>query len=311
MYFLEPYLVRPLTRALELSFAELVGPKRLDFFVSHFWGLAFVETLDALRKQAFEASSTIHKPSSEIAYWICTFSNNQWKLWEEIPPGADPSSSSFYKALTSGFCHATCMVVNEKVEPLKRSWCLFELFLTFVLKDRETWNQNEVRFEGLLLLTSSGVLNSGKSSMDIALAVTRSVASLNLEDASASRIEDAEMIKRKVIDGYGSFEIPNNKLKLEIRNILSNTQSRAQQDIDELLESLKVNHPQSNSATTALTGEGVVDCSITASELARASLLQTSGVPSLIVDPAAQAFLPAAPVEIELRQMLVHDELSP
>jgi hypothetical protein len=239
MYFLEPYLIRPLTRGMKLSFAELVGPQLLDFFVSHFWGLAFHETLEALKKHAAEASSSIKKPRSAIAYWICTFSNNQWKLWEEIPPGAGPESSSFFKALTSGFCNATCMVVNEEVEPLKRSWCLFELFLTFVLKQRTEWSPDEIKFQGLQLITASGVLNSGKSSMDIALAITSTVATIKLEDAKASRTEDEEMIKAKVLEEYGSFEKPNNLLKNEIRKILEKTRSRAQKDIDELLQKLQ------------------------------------------------------------------------
>jgi Leucine-rich repeat (LRR) protein len=238
MYFLEPYLIRPLTRKSQLSFAELVGPKRLEYFVSHFWGLAFLETLTALKKHAAEASQMLSKPTSEIAYWICTFSNCQWKLWEEIPPGEDPESSSFFKALTSGFCNATCMVVNEKVEPLKRSWCLYELFVTFVLRDRTVQSTNKVNFQGLQLTTASGVLNSGKSSMDIAFAIAATVATIKLEDAKASRIEDEEMIKQKILKEYDSFEKPNHMLRDEIMKILKKMRSRTQEDIDNLLEAL-------------------------------------------------------------------------
>lgn len=292
MYFLEPYLVRPLTRAMQLSFAELVGPKRLDFFVSHFWGLAFVETLESLRKHA-QASKIIGKEISEIAYWICTFSNNQWKLSEEIPPLADPSLSSFYKALTSGFCHATCMVINEKVEPLKRSWCLYELFLTFVLKDRGTLGSNKIPFQGLLLLTPSGVLNSGKSSIDIALAVAESAANLRLEDARASRIEDELMIKQKILAEYRSFTTPNNKLKKEIRGIVKMMRSQTQTGMGRLLQSLK---SKSDMQTDDETDEDE-DCSITAAALSRASLLQSEA-------HEGQCFRSIeTPVEIELRQI--------
>merc|ERR1712003_246102 len=58
------------------------------------------------------------------SYWICTFSNNQWKLNEEIPGKVE--DSSFFKTLLSGFCEGVCMILDELATPLRRSWRLFE-----------------------------------------------------------------------------------------------------------------------------------------------------------------------------------------
>ena len=45
--------------------------------------------------------------------------------------------SSFYLSLRSGFCMGTVMILDEHVDPLKRSWCLFELYQTFLLVNEE------------------------------------------------------------------------------------------------------------------------------------------------------------------------------
>ena len=37
-YYLNSNITKPLTKPYQLSYSELVGPGRLDFFVSHFWG---------------------------------------------------------------------------------------------------------------------------------------------------------------------------------------------------------------------------------------------------------------------------------
>lgn len=39
MYYICSNLVTPLTEDCKLSYAELVGPKRVHWFVSHYWGI--------------------------------------------------------------------------------------------------------------------------------------------------------------------------------------------------------------------------------------------------------------------------------
>ena len=52
MYFVEPHIVKPLTEPFQLSYAELVGPVQVQFFVSHFWGLDFRKTVQAMTHHA-------------------------------------------------------------------------------------------------------------------------------------------------------------------------------------------------------------------------------------------------------------------
>lgn len=228
MYYVEPNIIRRVTKASKLSYAELAGPSTVKWFVSHYWGMPFRDTVVCLQKHAEEVGGNAWRSE---AYWICTFSNNQWKLTEEIPkstlfleemigvtsPKSQKTSQlnecSFYKAMRSGHCKGTCMILDQQVLPLTRSWCLFELLQTFKMK------QEKPEFAGLFLLTKSGVLNTGKASADMALAVAQALTTINLEDASATDKEDESMIKDMVTQDMGFFAA-NKKLKEEIRSIL-------------------------------------------------------------------------------------------
>ncbi|CAJ1412528.1 unnamed protein product [Effrenium voratum] len=77
-------------------------------------------------------------------YWICTFSNNQWAVEEEL--GSTYHESSFYQAMRSEGTLGTVMVFDEEAMPLTRSWCLFELLQTCLLKGISR------NFKGLLQL---------------------------------------------------------------------------------------------------------------------------------------------------------------
>lgn len=99
MYYIYANLVKPLTVASKLSYAELVGSKMVDWFVSHYWGTPFRHFWETVRKH----SQTLDTASSSPAYWICTFSNNQWAVDEELG-GGNVLDSSFYLSLRLGCC---------------------------------------------------------------------------------------------------------------------------------------------------------------------------------------------------------------
>eukprot|EP00969_Alexandrium_andersonii_P338077 14941153-Alexandrium_andersonii.AAC.1 len=61
------------------------------WFVSHYWGMPtrhFVESVKRHAQQVRRASSDDWR---SVAYWMCTYSNNQWKVEEEM--GADCETS--------------------------------------------------------------------------------------------------------------------------------------------------------------------------------------------------------------------------
>ncbi|CAJ1329162.1 unnamed protein product [Effrenium voratum] len=223
MYWICDRIVKPLTREKRLSYAELVGCGELNWFISHWWGMHFNKTVDSVVKHATSSASSWES----VRYWICTFSNNQWAMDEEIPPGAPPSESSFYKALRSRSCQGTCMILDGSVVPLTRAWCLFELLQTFTIQD-ETAPR-----EGLAILTSSGVLNSGRCSIDTAMAIGQELTTLRLENAQASKEEDKQLIFGAV-QAAGGFDAINSKLRQKIREVLGTVASQWNRDINRL-----------------------------------------------------------------------------
>jgi len=123
MYYIDPNIVRPITSAYKLSFAERVGPSQVQWFISHWWGTMSRDFCSAIQKHAM-STCTPTDPDAwmHISYWICTYSNNQYHIAEEL--GKTHTDSSFYKALHSDGCRGTCMILDEEARPLTRSWCL-------------------------------------------------------------------------------------------------------------------------------------------------------------------------------------------
>lgn len=227
MYYLCSNLVKPLTMQVALSYAELVGPSSVQWFVSHFWGMPFEHFIRCLKG---------HAPVQTTSYWICTFSNNQWKVSEELGHG-NVEDSSFYLALRGG-CQGTLFVLDEEVLPLTRSWCLFELFQTELLSQtRQTRETHQSAFQ-LLLGTSSGVMNYGESSMDLALKISKKLATLRLQDAQASCPEDKLMINEAVSKHPGGFQAVNAFLFEAVKLALQQTELRFRTDVAQLHEDL-------------------------------------------------------------------------
>ena len=52
MYYVSSNLVVPLTEKNKVSFSELVGPKLLTWFVSHFWGMAVPHFMESIQHHA-------------------------------------------------------------------------------------------------------------------------------------------------------------------------------------------------------------------------------------------------------------------
>ena len=123
------------------------------------------------------------------------------------------------------------MLLEEHAYPLSRSWCLFELVQTFKL--RGTGN-----FSGLQLVDSSGVLNSGNASVDVALRLGLRLKSLDLMDAKASLKSDEDMIKAQVVRDLGSFSTANALLKLEIKSVLLTMHKCVNKELEALLREL-------------------------------------------------------------------------
>jgi len=227
-YYLDPNIIRPLTRPFQMSMAEVCGPQRAEFFVSHYWGTSTVHFVETLEKHA-KTTCRDHRsgPSQDsvsppvwnsVSYWVCFCSNSQWHITDELGHG-DWKESSFYKTLQSGSIRATCMVLDENALPLTRSWCLFEVLQTYILVHDELFSN----FEGLKFCTDRGMLGAAassddlESSFDIALALANKLSVLKVEDASATDEKDEQMI-RDLVDQQGGMESMNHFIR---HNMLS------------------------------------------------------------------------------------------
>merc|ERR1719282_654677 len=107
------------------------------------------------------------------------------------------------------------MIMDEEALPLTRSWCIFELLQTLQM-DMEIES-----FAGLLLCTSTGVLNNGDGPIDVSMQVVRRIGTMKMEDAQASVKEDKDMIDEAVLKQLGSYEEMNALIHARISNRLS------------------------------------------------------------------------------------------
>lgn len=204
MYYVCSNIVKPLTQPYQLSFVEVVGSTQMQWFVSHYWGMAARHFNDSIRKHAQSYASDWR----ELAYWICTFSNSQWHVKDELGNG-QWEESSFYLALRSPSCKGTAMIIDEQVLPLQRIWCLFEVYHTIRLSQSEN-------FQGLLLCTSTGVLQQGRAGTDVAVKVAERAADLDTRSAEASDEEDRQMILALIEELPGGFNAMNNYVRERI-----------------------------------------------------------------------------------------------
>ena len=219
MYYIDPNIVRPLTAACRLSFAERIGPNRVKWFISHWWGTEFQNSCSAIRKHAQSVCNPDNPDEwKQISYWICTFSNNQYQVSEELC--SNHKESSFYLALHSQECCGTYMILDEKATPLTRSWCLFELLQTLRLEATKQGHS------GLLFGTTSGVLNGGSATVEMALQIGNRIAGLSLKDAEAITDKDKDMINSLVLKEMGSFEAIDAELREHLKAALQNCQTK-------------------------------------------------------------------------------------
>ena len=91
---------------------------------------------------------------------------------------------------------------THTVFPLQRIWCLFEVYQTISLSRSE-------HFHGLLLCTSTGVLQQGNAGTDVAVAVAKTVAELDARSAKATDEEDRLMIHSLIENMPGGFDTMN------------------------------------------------------------------------------------------------------
>jgi len=249
MYYIDPNIVRPLTKKYRLSYAERVGPSQVDYFISHWWGTPFRNFCESVKRHAIHMSHSDDEGQwKKIAYWICTFSNNQYRVKEEL--GVTHEESSFFKALHSDRCKGTAMIMDEEASLLKRSWCLFELLQTVrktqsaaAIKDAVEScvisEESKHRFAGMFFCTTTGVLNYGHATVELAMKIGQNIKGLSLEHATATSQEDKDMINRLVLEEMGSYDRINQILRDNLAEALRKCQEEVDGNFESLFKGLK------------------------------------------------------------------------
>ena len=227
MYYLCSNIIKPLTAKSRLSFAEFVGPSPVVWFVSHYWGHRCALTCAAIEKHSRGFGSAACW--RDAAYWVCTLSNNQYQVSDELGYGV-LENSSFFIALRSQTCKGTCMILDENTQPFSRSWCLFEYAQTLIRC------QEDSAFHGLLLCMSDGVLNRGEGNLANYVKLLRRVTHLDLEQAFASKQEDKESIDAFVEAHMGGFEQLNRGLRDSIGTISREAKGRLDVEVSAVLD---------------------------------------------------------------------------
>eukprot|EP00445_Apocalathium_hangoei_P008491 CAMPEP_0203868056 /NCGR_PEP_ID=MMETSP0359-20131031/16884_1 /ASSEMBLY_ACC=CAM_ASM_000338 /TAXON_ID=268821 /ORGANISM="Scrippsiella Hangoei, Strain SHTV-5" /LENGTH=331 /DNA_ID=CAMNT_0050786407 /DNA_START=55 /DNA_END=1050 /DNA_ORIENTATION=- len=215
MYYIVSNIVEPLTALDRLSFAELAGPGTLDWFVSHFWGHAFGDFCSSIQNHAQVVCGADARADAWRLqrYWICSFSNNQHRIQDEMGEGW--KMSSFYLALLHQQRRGTCLVLDEEALPLTRSWCLFEVAQTVEME-----KLGDPDHHGLVFCTRSGVVNHGSASVEVSLGLASRLATLLFQDAKASVQKDHDDIKDFVVNKMGGFAKMNAAIRARISDAL-------------------------------------------------------------------------------------------
>ncbi|CAK9108263.1 Ankyrin-2 (ANK-2) (Ankyrin-B) (Brain ankyrin) [Durusdinium trenchii] len=212
LYALNRWVIMPSTTPQP---AEKEG-LAVDYFVSHFWGHPFQaprvhcvvmgppfgwsqglrkleHEVSSLARSAEEASHERHGSLDGVVvlpvYWICLMALNQHRPGDEV--GSSPEEGPFNAALVQSSCGAV-MILDEKVQPFTRIWCLFEVKrLTDLNKDFH-------------LISAKGAMGANLAAeMDleqrrVLMELTQRVAS-GLEDISAAKAKSSSEDDRYAI----------------------------------------------------------------------------------------------------------------
>ena len=74
--------------------------------------------------KCLEGHAKDHELPNDTAYWVCAYANNQHDVGGDVT--ADPSESSFVKAVSLACCRVLS-IVDEKGVTYDRIWCCLEV----------------------------------------------------------------------------------------------------------------------------------------------------------------------------------------
>eukprot|EP00930_Biecheleria_cincta_P068358 TRINITY_DN5572_c0_g1_i1.p1 TRINITY_DN5572_c0_g1~~TRINITY_DN5572_c0_g1_i1.p1 ORF type:complete len:689 (+),score=124.17 TRINITY_DN5572_c0_g1_i1:180-2246(+) len=125
MYHISDHFVMPLTLRFRCSFVELCseGPEEPTWFVSHWWGTAFSQSVQLLK---------FHIEKRQIpktaAFWVDAFANCLHAALEPVN-----FQAPFANVIQSNACLGTVALVDSEGEAFGRVWCNLEAHVSLTL----------------------------------------------------------------------------------------------------------------------------------------------------------------------------------
>lgn len=234
LYDIAKYIIKPFTQYTRKSFVETLpstaGDQPPRWFVSHYWGESFQNTLKCLHSHNFDFRFNFEKNQSsdnheeqgggmslDSPIWICAFANNQYDLENEITD--DPSETGFAKAMSIADFR-TISILDEKGTVFTRLWCGYEINMALILPlnlsksskwavytafEHETFDGEQKLAVGIV---QSGAPNEVAMETELReehFPTDRIFDGLNvsIEDAEASREEDKRHILNAIVGRKG------------------------------------------------------------------------------------------------------------
>jgi len=151
--------------------------------ITHAWGHAFSDTVEALASFAGQVHERFHKESPEdVTFWIDVFAVNRHRAEEEY---ASDLERAPFRAAVAKAQHGAAMVLDEEVKPFRRVWPLFEVHCAHELG------------RPLELVTREGLVTS---SSVVAIEIAGRLANLSAIEATANSAHDWYVVTKSMTE---------------------------------------------------------------------------------------------------------------
>jgi len=191
MHVVVDVVIKPLTSESEgiLGYAPLLNrrqPLRASIFVSHCWSELFSD---------FVRTLTTHLPSTSVV-WVCSFALPQnCNIYKMVSQG-ELGHCPFAKALVQA--DRVVVVVDERVLPLERIWCLYEMYICV---------KRQIRMD----------VRAPKMSKSLFRTILSKADKMDIRDCSSTREQDKQRILNEV---SGAEEAVNCTVRQNIEELV-------------------------------------------------------------------------------------------
>jgi len=191
MHVVVDVIIKPRTREADgiLGFAPLLNrqnPLRASIFVSHCWSEVFADFVRTLET---------HLPATSVV-WICSFALPQNRDIYKMVSQGDLWQCPFAKALVQA--DRVVVVVDERVLPLERIWCLYEMYICVT---------KQIRMDVRAPTMSKSLFRTILSKAD----------GMDIRDCSSTSEEDKDRILNEVA---GAEETVNSTVRQNIEELV-------------------------------------------------------------------------------------------